>query len=129
MIDQDSMGFLDRVAYDDDYQGIALDTDEGERMARAFDGKPILLSRNHGLTTVGETVADAFNDMHYMERICAKQYRVAVSGKTPAMIPRRCSTGRTTAMSAATGPRPRSSCSTRSSANWTARRRTTETDS
>lgn len=87
MIDQDSMGFLDRVAYDDDYQGIALDTAEGERMARAFDGKPILLSRNHGLTTVGETVADAFNDLHYMERVCAKQYRVAVSGRKPAMIP------------------------------------------
>jgi ribulose-5-phosphate 4-epimerase/fuculose-1-phosphate aldolase len=87
MIDQDSMGFLGRVAYDDDYQGIAPDIAEGERMARAFDGKPILLSRNHGVTTIGPTVADAFHDLHYMERICAKQYRVAVSGKTPSIIP------------------------------------------
>ena len=87
MIDQDSMGFRDRVAYDDDYRGIAVETEEGARMARAFNGKPILLSRNHGVTTVGETVADAFHDLHYMEQVCAKQYRVAVSGKKPSVIP------------------------------------------
>ncbi len=46
MINQDSLRFFDRVAYGDDYQGLADDSAEGERMARAFNGKSILLSRN-----------------------------------------------------------------------------------
>ena len=86
MFDQDSLRFLDRVAYDDDYQGLALDTAEGERMARAFDGKPVLLSRSHGVTVVGATVAEAFDDLHYMEHVCKRQYRVLSSGNSLAMI-------------------------------------------
>jgi ribulose-5-phosphate 4-epimerase/fuculose-1-phosphate aldolase len=88
MIDQDSLRFLDRVAYDDAYQGLALDETEGERMARAFAGKTILLSRNHGLTVVAVTVAEAFHDFHYFEYACVRQYRVAVSGYQPAPMPK-----------------------------------------
>ena len=86
MFDQDSLRFLDRIAYDDDYRGLALDTAEGERMARAFDGRPVLLSRSHGVTVIAPTVAEAFDDLHYMEHVCKRQYRVASSGNRLAMI-------------------------------------------
>ena len=87
MIDQDSLKFLDRVAYDDDYGGLAMEMEEGERIARAMAGKPVLLSRNHGLTVAADSVATAFHDLHYMEHACTRQYRVAASGRTPAEIP------------------------------------------
>lgn len=87
MIDQDSLKFLDRVAYDDDYGGLAMEMDEGERIARSMQGMPLLLSRNHGLTVAADSVAMAFHDMHYMEHVCTRQYRVAASGRKPALIP------------------------------------------
>ncbi len=86
MIDQDSLKFLDRVAYDDTYGGLAMEMDEGERIARAMGDQPVLLSRNHGLTVTADSVAMAFHDLHYMEHVCARQYRVAVSGRAAAKI-------------------------------------------
>lgn len=86
MFDQDCLRFLDRIAYDNDYQGFASDTVEGERMARAFDGKPVLLSRSHGVTVLGATVAEAFDDLYYVEHVCQRQYRVVSSGNAPARI-------------------------------------------
>jgi ribulose-5-phosphate 4-epimerase/fuculose-1-phosphate aldolase len=86
MFDQDSLRYLDRVAYDEDYQGLALDTAEGERMARAFGDKAVLVSRSHGVTVVAKTVAEAFDDLHYMEHVCKRQYRIVSSGNKPAMI-------------------------------------------
>lgn len=87
MIDQDSLKLLDMVAYDDTYGGLAMEMDEGERIARAMGDQPILLSRNHGLTVTADSVALAFHDLHYMEHACTRQYRIAVSGRTAAKIP------------------------------------------
>src|ERR1700731_1158679 len=44
MAGQNALGFHDDIAYVD-YQGLALDYSEGERLARALDGKPIALLR------------------------------------------------------------------------------------
>ncbi|MEX2650244.1 MAG: class II aldolase/adducin family protein [Alphaproteobacteria bacterium] len=87
IIHQDSMRFHERIAYDDDYDGFADDPAEGERMARAFGDKPILLSRNHGVTVTARSVAEAFYDLHYLEIACARQHLVAASGRTAALVP------------------------------------------
>ncbi|MEX2648493.1 MAG: class II aldolase/adducin family protein, partial [Alphaproteobacteria bacterium] len=60
MATQNAFGFHGRVAYDEDYAGIALDDAEGERLAARLDGKDVLLMANHGVLVVGPTVADAY---------------------------------------------------------------------
>ena len=80
MTNQDNLRFYGRVAYDDDYAGPAFETSEGERMASAFEGKPILISRNHGLTVAADSVAEAFYDMYYVELACKRQHLLVSSG-------------------------------------------------
>ena len=79
MVNQDNLRFYGRIAYDDDYSGPADDVDEGARMAKAFDGKPVLVSRNHGVTTTGATVADAFYNLYYLEVACKRQHLLCAS--------------------------------------------------
>src|SRR5262249_2175070 len=48
-----------KVAYHD-FEGITVNPDEGPRMLKSLDGKPILILRNHGLLAWGETLPQAF---------------------------------------------------------------------
>jgi ribulose-5-phosphate 4-epimerase/fuculose-1-phosphate aldolase len=68
-IDQNAMRFWGRVTVDEQFEGMGLD-DEAERVAAMIGGNPILLMRNHGVMVVGETVAQAFDDLYYFERSC-----------------------------------------------------------
>ena len=86
MTNQDNLRFYGQVAYDDDYLGPAFETSEGERMTRAFAGKPVLLSRNHGLTVAADSVAEAFYDLYYMELACKRQYLLVGSGAPPSVV-------------------------------------------
>lgn len=64
-----------RLAYHD-YEGIALDLDERERLARDLGKAQSLILRNHGLLTVGRSVAEAFSLMFYLNRACEIQVDV-----------------------------------------------------
>lgn len=78
MIHQNSLRFLDRIAYDDDYNGLALSLDEGERMARRLGPeKDILFLGNHGVIVCAPTVAEAFDDLYFLERSCQVQVLAA----------------------------------------------------
>lgn len=68
MCEQNALMFDDRIAYDDDYEGLALDGDEGDRMARKLGNRDILFLASHGILVAGATVAEAFNDLYYLER-------------------------------------------------------------
>src|ERR1700687_1482120 len=46
---QNALSFYDQVAYDEDYQHLAMQTDEGARLSKILDGKRILLMANHGI--------------------------------------------------------------------------------
>src|SRR5215470_16885575 len=59
MVGQNAAGFYDEIAYVD-YNGLALDYSEGERLARALGDKSVLLLRNHGVLVVGRSAAQAF---------------------------------------------------------------------
>lgn len=48
--------FHDRIAYDEDYSGPALDQAEGERVVAAMGNKDILLMRNHGPTEISNDI-------------------------------------------------------------------------
>ncbi|MGA5702279.1 class II aldolase/adducin family protein [Peterkaempfera bronchialis] len=84
-LNQMSMEFHNRVGYHD-YEGIALNLAEQQRLVADLGGHPALILRNHGLLTVGETPAQAFLRMYYLEKACEIQV-TAQAGGAPLTIP------------------------------------------
>lgn len=72
-LSQNAMRYHGRVAIDADYNGLALDAKEGERIARAMAGADIAFLGNHGVVVCGERVDYAYDDLYYLERACATQ--------------------------------------------------------
>ena len=71
-ISQQSLFALSSLAYHD-YEGLALNEEEKPRLVADLGSKTFLILRNHGLLTVGQTVADAFLSMFLLERACKIQ--------------------------------------------------------
>ena len=67
-VDQVTARFHDRLAYDLSFGGIATEEAEGERIAKTIGNHSAVMMGNHGVTTVGETVAEAFDAMYHLER-------------------------------------------------------------
>jgi ribulose-5-phosphate 4-epimerase/fuculose-1-phosphate aldolase len=84
---QNALKFYNRVAYDDDYQGLALDEAEGERMCRAMGNADVLFLGNHGIIVCGPTVSAAFDDLYYLERACMLQVLAAGTGRPLRLLP------------------------------------------
>ena len=80
-ISQNSLKFLGRVAYDDNYNGLALDEAEGNRMCALAKEADVLFLANHGIIVCGPTVAAAFEDLYYLERACMLQVLATGTGK------------------------------------------------
>jgi ribulose-5-phosphate 4-epimerase/fuculose-1-phosphate aldolase len=81
---QNALRFYNRIAYDDTYNGVALDEAEGERIARQLAGKDVMLMASHGVTVVGQSIAWAFDDLYYLERACMHQtIAQQAAGKKP----------------------------------------------
>ncbi|WP_431482809.1 class II aldolase/adducin family protein [Pseudomonas solani] len=79
-VNQISMEFYGRVAYHD-YEGVALNLDEQKRLVADLGDKPVMILRNHGLLTVGETPAQAFLRMYYLEKACDIQVAAQACGE------------------------------------------------
>jgi ribulose-5-phosphate 4-epimerase/fuculose-1-phosphate aldolase len=79
-VNQISMEFYGRVAYHG-YEGVALNLDEQKRLVADLGDKPVMILRNHGLLTVGETVAQAFLRMYYLEKACDIQLAAQAGGE------------------------------------------------
>ena len=80
-LSQHSMAVLASLAYHD-YEGVALNDNEKPRLVRDLGDKRFLMLRNHGLLTVGRSVAEAFVGMYFFETSCMIQVR-AMGGGTP----------------------------------------------
>lgn len=78
-ITQTAMLVYPRIAYHD-YEGVALDLDERERLVRDLGDKDIMILRNHGTLTLGKSVAEAFTLMYFLENACEKQIRAQAGG-------------------------------------------------
>ncbi len=63
---------IGKVAYHD-YEGFALDHSERERLVRDLGDCKAMILRNHGTFSVGNTVADAFTSIYYLEKTCEVQ--------------------------------------------------------
>ena len=74
MCEQNALMFDERIAYDDEYEGLALDAGEGDRLASKMGNRSLLLMASHGVLAVGPSVAECFNDLYYLER--AAQFQV-----------------------------------------------------
>ena len=76
-IDQNTMRFFNRVSTFNDFGGLGFE-EESNKMASAIGNNSLLLLANHGILTVGQTVADAFDKLYYFERAC-ETYITALS--------------------------------------------------
>jgi ribulose-5-phosphate 4-epimerase/fuculose-1-phosphate aldolase len=63
---QNALRYYDRVAYDMEYRGLALDEEEGDRICAALADADILFMANHGVLLCGETIANVFDDLYYL---------------------------------------------------------------
>ena len=86
-ISQQSTIILASLAYHD-YEGLALREDEKPRLVRDLGDRTFLMLRNHGLLTVGETVADAFLAMYTFESACRIQVRAQSGGGELITVPK-----------------------------------------
>jgi ribulose-5-phosphate 4-epimerase/fuculose-1-phosphate aldolase len=84
---QNALRFYGRVAYDEEYNGLALDDAEGERIAARLNGCDILFLQHHGVIVCGDSVANAFDDMYYLERACMVQVLAQSSNKGFKRVP------------------------------------------
>ncbi len=87
MLDQNACRFHNRIAYDRNYAGMALDDTEGERVASLLGAdKSVLFLGNHGVLVVGETVAEAFDELYYLEKAAELQVLALSTGRPLALI-------------------------------------------
>lgn len=78
-VSMNATSFHGDIAYHD-YEGPSLYLDERERLVASLDGKRAMILRNHGLMTVGRTVAAAFQRLYRLERACQVQVDAAAAG-------------------------------------------------
>jgi ribulose-5-phosphate 4-epimerase/fuculose-1-phosphate aldolase len=82
MCEQNALMFDGRIAYDDDYSGLALDADEGDRLVARMGNRSVLFMASHGIAVTGPSVGEAFNDLYYLERAAMFQVLARSTGGT-----------------------------------------------
>lgn len=78
---QTTCRFFGRVAYDNDYDGVALADSAGESLVHALGDAEVMFMGNHGVMTVASTVAQAFDDLYFIERVAQTQILAMSSGQ------------------------------------------------
>jgi ribulose-5-phosphate 4-epimerase/fuculose-1-phosphate aldolase len=86
MTHQNCLRFHDEIAYDPVFNGLVLDENEGARLASLMNGKRVLLHQNHGVIVCGNSVAEAFDDVYYLERACQVQILAQSTGKPLSIV-------------------------------------------
>ncbi|MFD1378192.1 aldolase [Fodinicurvata halophila] len=85
---QTALKFYGRTAVDENYSGLALDDSEGERMAAALGDADILFLKNHGVLVAATDIAQAWDDLYYLERAAEAQVIAMSTGRSLKPIPR-----------------------------------------
>jgi ribulose-5-phosphate 4-epimerase/fuculose-1-phosphate aldolase len=73
--------FYGHVAYDDHYAGTADSLEEGERLARLLGDNQVMFMKNHGVLVVGASVAQAYERLYKLERVCRAQVLAMATGE------------------------------------------------
>jgi ribulose-5-phosphate 4-epimerase/fuculose-1-phosphate aldolase len=85
--EQKAIRLCKTIVYDDNYQGLALDNAEGDRMAAKLGDKRILFLAHHGIIVTHRSVAEAYDDLYYLERACQVQVIARQTGLPLRPIP------------------------------------------
>ncbi|VVM96924.1 4-hydroxy-3-prenylphenylpyruvate oxygenase/4-hydroxy-3-prenylbenzoate synthase [Pseudomonas fluorescens] len=78
-ISQHALKFYGKLAYHT-YEGIALSLSERERLVADLGPHKAMILRNHGLLAAGGNVAEAFHEIHFLERACQAQVAALAGG-------------------------------------------------
>jgi ribulose-5-phosphate 4-epimerase/fuculose-1-phosphate aldolase len=84
---QTALKFYGRTAVDEHYNGLALDNSEGDRIARAMGDADILFLKNHGVMVAGASIAEAWDDLYYLERAAEVQLKAMQSNRPLKTVP------------------------------------------
>ena len=84
---QTALKFYGRTLVDEDYNGLALDEREGDRIAAALGDADVVFMRNHGVMVVGASTAEAWDDLYYLERACEAQRLAMATGRPLKPVP------------------------------------------
>lgn len=71
-LSQHALRFYEAIGIHE-YEGIALDLEERARLVNDLGQSEAMILRNHGLLTVGDSIAKAFSAMYYLEKACRAQ--------------------------------------------------------
>ena len=85
-LSQHGQFFHGAVAYHG-YEGIALDTDERERLVADLGDKEVMILYNHGLLVTGSTIGKAFHSMFHLQKACEAQLMAMGTGRELVMPP------------------------------------------
>ena len=85
-LQQDGYQFHERVAYHE-FEGVAVHIDERERLVTDLGDKNSMIMRNHGLLTVGRSVAEAWLRMWQLEQACKVQVLAQSTGQAIRQAP------------------------------------------
>ncbi|WP_172327384.1 class II aldolase/adducin family protein [Mangrovicoccus sp. HB161399] len=72
---QFAMRFYNRQGFHE-YEGVAIDEAEQQRIIAHLGDHPVMLMRNHGILTVGRTPGEAFMLLYYFERAAKIQLQM-----------------------------------------------------
>lgn len=86
-VSQVALKFYGRTAYDEHYNGLALDAAEGERIVAGLKNADVLFLANHGIIVTGPSIDLAFDDLYYLERACMLQVLGMGTGKPLRIVP------------------------------------------
>ncbi|MFN5243300.1 MAG: class II aldolase/adducin family protein [Novosphingobium sp.] len=68
------------IAYHD-YEGIATDLEERDRLVVDMGDKHVMILRNHGTLAIGKTVGECFLRLYFLERACDAQVKMLSAGR------------------------------------------------
>ena len=80
LANQNAMRFYDRIGYDREFGGVALDTSEGDRITNAMGNADIVFMQHHGVLVCGDNMAYTYDDLYYLERSCMVQVLAQSTG-------------------------------------------------
>ena len=84
MAHQTACRYFGRVAYEGNFGGLAASEEEGDRLAgtaKSNKGVDVVFLANHGVIVGGQTAAQAFDDLYYLERACRQQVLAQSTGQ------------------------------------------------
>jgi ribulose-5-phosphate 4-epimerase/fuculose-1-phosphate aldolase len=84
---QTALKFYGRTLVDEDYNGLALDEAEGDRIADSLGDADIVFMKNHGVMVLGPSIAEAWDDLYYLERACEAQRLAMATGRPLKPVP------------------------------------------